>query len=219
MGRERRRRVTIFCLLVAPFLVNGVLNAAVAATPWLYWSLEVVVWLLWPGALLYVASRVAGVDTRRLGLDATVFGRPSPGALAAACVLLSATWPPCYDALETLAGAWLPGAPLFVYESVVPGSQPGRLLAAAWFALTAGVVEELIYRGYCWQLCRDLAHPRAWFLLPGPLLFASVHWEAGLAAVFVAWAFGVMAAVLYLVLRNLWPLIVAHAVTDFIAFG
>ena len=219
MGRERRRRITIFCLLVAPFLVNGALNAVVASRPWLYWSLEIAVWLVLPAALLAAAARVASIDARRLGLDGRLCGRPSPTGIAVACVVLSATWPSAYAVLEEFAAAWLPTAPLFVYESVVPASQPGRFLAAAWFALTAGVVEEIIYRGYAWQVCRDLAHPRSWFLLAGPLVFASVHWEAGVASVFVAWVFGVMAAALYLALRNLWPLMVAHAVTDFIAFG
>jgi len=219
MGRERRRRIAIFVLLVAPFLVNGVVNAAVAGTPWLYWSLEVVVWVLVPGTLLYAAQRSAGIDAAHLGLHANIVGRPSPMRILAACVVLAVVWPPCYEALDTLAAAWLPTTPLFAYESVVPTAQPGRLFAALWFALTAGVVEEVIYRGYCWQLCRDLDHPRSWFLVAGPLVFALVHWEAGLASVFVAWVFGVMAAALYLGLRNLWPLIVAHAVTDFIAFS
>ncbi len=219
MERARRRRITVFCLLVAPFLVNGALNAVVAARPWLYWAMEIVVWLVLPAALLAGAARVAGIDARRLGLDGRIRGRSSPAGIAVACVVLSAAWPPVYAALEGLATGWLPATPLFVYESVVPSTQPGRFLAAAWFALTAGVVEEIIYRGYAWQVCRDLAHPRSWFLVPGPLLFASVHWEAGIASVFVAWVFGVMAAALYLALRNLWPLIVAHAVTDFIAFG
>ncbi|MEQ8234552.1 MAG: CPBP family intramembrane glutamic endopeptidase [Gammaproteobacteria bacterium] len=216
-GREYRL-AAIYVLLVAPFLVNGAVYAAVAKSRWLYAALEFVFWAGVPATLLLLARRCAGVDAATLGLVVAANGRGTWLRTLAASVVLALAWPPAYEALHALAVRTFPPTPVFAYEDMTPQGQPARLLVALWYALSAGLVEEVIYRGYFWELCRGLRRPRRWFLAFGPLVFAAVHWEAGLAAVLVAWAFGLAAAALYLALRNLWPLIVAHAVTDFTVF-
>jgi membrane protease YdiL (CAAX protease family) len=51
------------------------------------------------------------------------------------------------------------------------------------------------------------------------IVFALVHWENGGPGLLAAGAYGFGAALLYLKLRNLWPLVVAHVVTDVISFA
>ncbi|MEQ8663240.1 MAG: CPBP family intramembrane glutamic endopeptidase [Gammaproteobacteria bacterium] len=219
MNARARRLLIIFALLVAPYLVNGVVNTWLARQAWMYWSFEFLCWAVVPGALLLLAHRVAGIDAAALGCRRRVAGRDSWPLVVVASLLLAATWPPCYEALHALAARSFPPTPLFAYEDMTPRNPPWRLLAVLWYALSAGLVEELIYRGYGWQVCRALPWPRACYLGPVPLIFAAVHWEAGIAAVLVAWVFGVLAALIYLALGNLWPLVVGHAVTDFTVFA
>jgi membrane protease YdiL (CAAX protease family) len=49
-------------------------------------------------------------------------------------------------------------------------------------------------------------------------LFGLSHFENGAVEVLSTGLFGVVAALFALRVRNLWPLIVGHFVTDFVAF-
>ncbi|MGZ8218369.1 CPBP family intramembrane glutamic endopeptidase [Methylomagnum sp.] len=53
---------------------------------------------------------------------------------------------------------------------------------------------------------------------PSPPLFAACHSEQGLHGVIAAWVYGLVAALLYVRLRSLWPLVFGHFVIDMIEF-
>jgi membrane protease YdiL (CAAX protease family) len=55
------------------------------------------------------------------------------------------------------------------------------------------------------------------YLLVSPILFAAIHWESGWANTGAAYVYGLFAAVAYLAMRNIWPLIVGHFYTDYVA--
>jgi membrane protease YdiL (CAAX protease family) len=50
------------------------------------------------------------------------------------------------------------------------------------------------------------------------ILFAATHSELGPSGVVAALTYGIAAAVLFLKLRNLWPIIFAHFVIDVYSF-
>ena len=93
------------------------------------------------------------------------------------------------------------------------------------FALLIGVVEELVYRG--WFLSLLLPRGRAVAVLVSSLLFAVSHAVNALAGqdvatsirqVIFAFLFGIVAALLYLLLGTLWVAIGFHALNDLIQF-
>ena len=124
-----------------------------------------------------------------------------------------------YSSLHALFSLFLPHEGIFQYESLVPDSKLLKLLVAAYFALSAGFVEEAIYRGFAFNIMSRVSSSVVPFLLFSPIIFAAVHWESGFANVAASYGYGLFAAAAYSWLRNLWPLVAGHVFTDFVWFG
>ena len=86
-------------------------------------------------------------------------------------------------------------------------------------ALRAGVVEEVIYRGYAFERIFTLTKSK-WLAVFIPLIMfmlAHISWGMGhLLFVFIA---GGLFALIYLLKRNLLLLIIAHFTVDVIALA
>ena len=111
-------------------------------------------------------------------------------------------------------------APEF-YKSLVPDGLL-HYPAAIYFAATAGFAEEVFFRGLPLLYIKERfgnAKPGWKYVVATSVLFASAHWENGLHEVIATFAYGVASSLLYLKLRNLWPLIGAHALVDFWNFS
>jgi membrane protease YdiL (CAAX protease family) len=102
--------------------------------------------------------------------------------------------------------------PLYQYQERLPESQPLRYVAISYFALTAGVVEELFYRAYFKRLV-DLwfGGSRFLFVCLSTLVFGFAHWPLGLPTVIGALAYGGLASSLYLACRDIRPLMLGHS--------
>lgn len=80
-------------------------------------------------------------------------------------------------------------------------------------SLTAGVVEEVVYRGFLfWYLLPVL--PMWAVIVVSALLFALGHSYQGVGGMLRVFAIGVAAGVLYALAGSIWLLIVAHALLD-----
>ena len=107
----------------------------------------------------------------------------------------------------------------FQWGATLDASQ-WRPLLAVYYAATAGVVEEILFRACLFRLLAGAGGPgaAARYVSLSTLLFALTHWEQGSAAMLAAGVYGCCAAWLYLKLRDLWPLIGAHFLVDLIEF-
>ncbi len=88
-------------------------------------------------------------------------------------------------------------------------------------ALSAGVAEEIVFRGYLLEGLRRIFASHTWIaVLLSSLAFALAHLAWGLSALqFLFYiALGVLFALFTLWKRSLWPSIIAHAAWDGIAF-
>jgi membrane protease YdiL (CAAX protease family) len=52
-----------------------------------------------------------------------------------------------------------------------------------------------------------------------PIVFALPHWEGGLHNVLATYVCALFFALLFLITKNLWPLIVGHIYTDYVWFN
>lgn len=98
----------------------------------------------------------------------------------------------------------------------VVGSWPTWLRIFA--ALTAGVVEEALFRGYAIERLALLTRSYAWAGVISLMVFAMVHlplWRWGI--LFNAFFGGAASTLLYLWRRDLWACIIAHSALDAIA--
>lgn len=206
--------------IVAAGLLNGLYLGHLADTPIAYWSADFAQWLILPAICLFALARFGAVAPAAYGLRA-----PSPDLpaihLLGATVLATILFAGVYFGAKALAERWLPATPAtFSYDALVP-SGAMRVPVVVYFAASAGFVEEVVYRGLPLAALGAAARTRDavfGYVAGTALLFASIHWEGGLTALVPAFAVGVLAAVLYLRIGNLWPLVVAHTVVNLIDF-
>jgi membrane protease YdiL (CAAX protease family) len=108
----------------------------------------------------------------------------------------------------------------FTYTAALPDDALLRAAVVLFFSASAGVVEEIFFRGLLRQAVAALLGPTAvkTYIIGSALLFGLAHWEQGSVGLFRAIAFGIAAAILYLKLDDLRPLILAHALIDLYIF-
>jgi membrane protease YdiL (CAAX protease family) len=202
---------------IAPLLFNGYVNASIAQWPAVYWSFEFACWIVVPILVLGTLYRSCGLRPSHIGLNGTIFGRRSMGLVILTCVVLSPLTLWIYKNSLNYFATFLPNEGLFQYSSIVPPGGPVRTLVVIYLATTAGVVEEVFFRGLLYNVSAFLSSRVVpLFLIVSPLLFAAIHWESGPANTAAAYLVGLFAAAVYVVMRNLWPLIAAHIYTDYV---
>ena len=108
----------------------------------------------------------------------------------------------------------------YSYGSMIPDSGPWRWIAILFFSVSAGVVEEILYRGAWREIIAALFGPQATgrYIAVSALTFALAHWEQGIDGTWGALIFGVAAAWLYLKLGDLRPLMLGHTLVDIFEF-
>lgn len=152
-------------------------------------ALSVLVWLL----------RRRGVALADLGL-----GRPTTRGALVLGMLVALVY----------AGVTVAVNPAVAQYAVEPTGL--KLLAIAATVLVAGVVEEVIFRGYVMTTLAWMGHGRALQVLVSAITYALVHPTASLAILFT-FVLGAALALVYLVgNRSLTPVIVAHMLVNLI---
>jgi membrane protease YdiL (CAAX protease family) len=100
------------------------------------------------------------------------------------------------------------------------GDLPNLLVQLVLVWITAGFLEEFMFRGYLMVRLLDLVGKEtknAWALaiLGQAIIFGLVHSQQGLGGMFKVGVIGLVFGLAYLFVgRNLWPLIIAHALID-----
>ena len=205
-----------FALATLPYLINGYINSLIASSTAAYWSFELTTWVAIPLLAFSLARRDCGLTLGHLGFHSQF--RNSNGPIVT--VILVALFPFAdyfvYAKAHHYFSSYLSTSSLFQYGSVMPQTGVGRQLIKAYFAITAGVVEESLYRGAALHLFGRSKRPRLWFMAIAPVLFAAAHWESGLANTAAAYVSGLFSALAFLYFGNIWPLIVGHIYTDYV---
>ena len=89
-----------------------------------------------------------------------------------------------------------------------------RSLQAVLIAVTAGVTEEIVVRGYAQTRLEQLRASTAVILLLPTILWAALHVYQGLGAALTIFGLGLMYAWYFQRTRRLWPLVLAHVLFD-----
>jgi membrane protease YdiL (CAAX protease family) len=89
-----------------------------------------------------------------------------------------------------------------------------RAVQAVLIAVTAGVTEEIVVRGYAQTRLEQLRAPTAAILLVPTALWGVLHVYQGLGAALTIFCLGLMYAWYYHRTRRLWPLVLAHVLFD-----
>jgi len=89
-----------------------------------------------------------------------------------------------------------------------------RSLQAVLIAVTAGVTEEIVVRGYAQTRLEQLRAPTAVIILLPTALWGVLHVYQGAGAALTIFGLGLMYAWYFQRTRRLWPLILAHVLFD-----
>ena len=89
-----------------------------------------------------------------------------------------------------------------------------RAIQAVLLAVTAGVTEEIVVRGYAQTRLEQLRAPTAVILLLPTALWAVLHVYQGVGVAMTIFGLGLMYAWYFQRTRRLWPLILAHILFD-----
>ncbi|HEX8170800.1 MAG TPA: type II CAAX endopeptidase family protein [Thermoanaerobaculia bacterium] len=201
----------IFVLIAAAgFLNSRHVAAAASASSRLpfYLSAIVLQWLLL--RYLVFGVRRAGFSLLRV---AGLTGR-TPRALALDVLLGGAVFFALRLLLRFVASA------LGGYDDHAAAILPrGRLESLVWIAvaITAGICEELTFRGYLQEQYARLSGSRLAGAAAQAVLFGLSHGYQGWKPCVVITTFGLGAAGVTLARRSVLPMIVAHAVTDLVS--
>jgi membrane protease YdiL (CAAX protease family) len=182
----------------------------------LFWAVDAFRFVLLPGAILLWLARAFQVSPSAYGL-----GRPreTDSWLEFVWILVSIAIILRFVYHSASLVSWfLAGRPQTVsfYKEVVPQG-PFRAVAVLYLAVTAGLVEEVFFRGL------PLLHlkmrfpagiPKGLYVASTAIAFGAIHWQNGIHEVVATTVYGLVAAVFYLNLRDLWPLVGAHALID-----
>jgi uncharacterized protein len=105
------------------------------------------------------------------------------------------------------------------FSPALPEAKAWRILLIVYASLTAALIEESVFRALPWLYFeKRLRSPELPYVLTTSLLFGLVHWEQGIHTIVAAGILGIVAALLYVGIRNIWPFIIAHFITDMWSF-
>ena len=213
---DRKKYAVATAIGIAPFFLNGLVNAKLSAWPLAYWFFEVLIWVIVPIAVLSYLVQRAGLRFADVQLSTSIFGKRSVTLVVLTSLLFCALCYGVYTGTYAYTRSVLPDAGIFSYRSALPSEESGRAFAVLYLALSAGVVEEIYFRGLLFKALEFVRGAVPLYLLVSPILFAAIHWESGWANTGAAYVYGLFAAVAYLAMRNIWPLIVGHFYTDYV---
>ena len=218
-GRHRALGI-LFTLFMVPALANGLYNPLLTDHAALFWSLDFFIFVPYPLAIYCIARRKNLIRPLEPGLDNTIAGKRNTPLVLLLCLILAPVFHYLLLAAWDLSSLFLPDHAFikFSYSAMIPAEPPLRLVAVTYLALSAGIVEEVFYRGMLHKLLAG--RYGLWpYLLISSLLFASIHWEQGLVGLSATFFYGLFCAMFYAKARNLWPLICAHTFVDIMAFS
>ena len=201
-------------------MINGWINAKVQTIPALFWGFEFFSWVILPCFVFGYLFKFHNLTWDDLGLHSKINHTKNIKALFFLC-LVAAMFTYLIDRIFIRIAVALVGnlPAYFSYHSLQPNVLLLKWLSTLYFALSAGIIEELYYRGLFYKAVQSASHPKLLYLLLSPAIFAIAHWEQGASRALGAYLFGMLASIFYLKIKNLWPLIVGHVITDYLWFS
>ena len=176
-----------------------------------FWIIDVSLRIFIPVLCLYALKRIEGIGPSGYGLSLTLRGSRIDQyiAICLLCTMLFLVYVIVDGAVRFLTEASTDS----VTTRISP--YPDSIVAVMYFVTVASVMEEIIFRGV---LAAALLGPQRWsavlYVAVSAVAFTLAHSVSDPAIIVSHLYFGLVAAVMYVLLRNLWPLIIAHFLTN-----
>ncbi len=177
--------------------------------------IDVIIYVFWQGTVIYLAYQAGWFDFSDLGIKPDrficdiLYGIILAAGLFAAYLLLVLFT----GYLKKHAGISITGE----WHYPMPESSPHlRFAYVTYLALTAGLFEEVIYRGIVIAQLRRLTANRALLVLASAFVFTAIHWSNGPLTWIEAFVLGAFWAGLFIRTGRIIPIMTAHFIFDFV---
>lgn len=210
-----------FFLVAWPYYLNDIYLIALSGTPnlALLWILDVLFYLLIPAATLMFLYRRG-----RLGHVRESFRRPKNIGVTVGVALVMAV--ATHVIFNLHLGPWLNGhgccrtcAPY-----PFPATAPWHFLTVVYAAVSAGVMEESVFRAHLLTLLDRFCvtrlsqnRRRIAVFLAGCVLFALIHWCEGAGKLAFTFLLAMIPTAIYMRSGNLWLPVLWHTMHDALA--
>lgn len=207
-------------VLFIPYELNGFYNVHLVECPAAYWCVELFTWVVMPCVVFWWLLRQKSVTLADVGLKAPRSVREWLW-LVLICVVAGPVLYSIDREVHAMACGAFPrnylAAP-FSYKDTIPKVGILSYLVLIYHSCSAGIVEEVFYRGVFRRLFDEGALQVVLYVLLSSVVFSSVHWEGGIHRMIASFVFGYICAVFFVCYRNILPLIVAHCYVDIMWF-
>ncbi|NJK91560.1 MAG: CPBP family intramembrane metalloprotease [Blastochloris sp.] len=180
----------------------------------LLWSQDLLVFVVGPLLFYYTGFRRAWFTWETLGLRDRPHLWDWIYSLVLAGQLFIVGW-----CLRLLLLQYQPEWEAFLWFGYdFPSELPWKWLILIYASLSAGVVEELVFRGTLIPWLESRALPRWVAVVLAALVFAGIHWCQGPLQLIQTFVLGLIWGAAFSVSRKLWPLILSHIFLDLFLF-
>jgi hypothetical protein len=222
----RLEKRNIIALASFPFVAMALLNAIYledlcrSSVVW-FWIVDGIQFLLVPGAAVFFLVKAGSIFPRDYGFkpfgpDMSVF------KIIGLCLLMCVVfWLAYFPVINTAYYYFWLFANHFGYSLLVPEPFLPKIGVVLYLSGTAALVEEAVFRGLPWyyfSLIRPNQRPILVYILLTSILFSAIHYEQGPHGMIAAFSLGIVSALFYVKIQNLWPLVIGHFIMDIISF-
>lgn len=177
--------------------------------------LDVLVYIAWQSTVIYLAFQARWFSVGDLGITSEDLPRQVLwGIMLLILVLL--LYVMLLFALKYAERLFHTGLS-FTWYFPLPDWKPVPVFFyVLYLSITAGVYEEIVYRGMVISLLRRVTSRRWALVLGSALIFTAIHWSNGPQTWAEAFVFGSLWAFLFIRRGRLIPIMIAHFLYDFI---
>jgi membrane protease YdiL (CAAX protease family) len=213
---------TVILVVIAMFLGGNFFRRDIyALSPPLYWIFDFLKFVVVPTGAAVVLARRYAILPKHYGLRWEA-SREDWGHFLGLTIFLALILNLVYYTTQQAALLVFRPEPITGFYNDINPRGLLRVPVTLYLAVTAGIVEEVVFRGLPLLYLEHRypnAVPRRTYLFGTALCFGLIHWPNGPHEFVATFVFGLLAAAIYLRLRDLWPLVAAHILIDVYNFA
>ena len=216
VGAGKTKSLLIFALLAWPFFLNDIFLIYATQTQMsleLFWAIDLIIYFIIPTTTLFILFKSGALN--HLG---TMLARPPlisglVGAIFMAFgldfLIIQKLGPVLYDynCMRQCDGYAFPNHIRFIYYGTI-----------VYAALSAGILEELIFRGQAIHMLRQFTANKIVIVLAASLLFALIHWCLGSSNLLITFTIGLFPVLWVVYTKRLWEVMAFHIIVNLLAF-
>ncbi|TGM06018.1 CPBP family intramembrane glutamic endopeptidase [Leptospira jelokensis] len=222
MNSESKSSITFCFLLFWTFcFLNGFFNPQLSKNTTLFVTVEIIFWVILPlFTLIHLTYNLKIFSFSDLGFNSKLFKSNSYFFVIIFSLIFAFFVQLIYFTTYSLLSSIFTTNYFknFEIQSTIPKDFETGVAVSLYYALTAGFVEEIYYRAFIAKIFEINFTLNINYILISSTLFSLNHWEGGIINLIDTFLYGLLFSIFYNKFKNIWPLIIAHSITDIIAF-